>query len=334
MKAKNLLIVFGSGFIMLLMGELVLRILGFSPWNAAPDPISVIPGGSVFQLDPVTGFRHKPGKFQVQIGELTFEMTHNERSLRITSTADTVVEPEGPELWFLGGSFTHGWAVNDNETFPWLLQSRYPKLRIVNYGVGGYGTLLSLLQLERELESGNLPDAVIVFYVFFHDQRNVFSRERRKTITGLNHLGPLAQPKVSFNESGQIEQIDSNTVEYEGLPGIEFSAVLNLLDDAYNSLERMLLRERDVTAALFERMAALAKRYGFELFVAGLSPDKATVEMLQRVELLGISTIDMAMPFWEPEFNNMPWDSHPNTAGQEIYAQKLERELLRLGLID
>ena len=38
---------------------------------------------------------------------------------------------------------TQGWAIDDNETYPWKLQKRYPSLNVLNYGTGGYGSYQS-----------------------------------------------------------------------------------------------------------------------------------------------------------------------------------------------
>lgn len=330
---SKLLIPVSALAVFLLFCELAVRLLGFGVWNSAPDPITVVPGGSVFQPDPVTGFRHYPGRYDVSIGDLSFVMTHNEDSLRITSPENTLGRDAIPELWFMGGSFTHGWAVSDEETFPWQIQSRYPSSEIVNFGVGGFGTLLSLLQLEQNLKSETKPEAVVVFYIYFHDQRNIFSRERRKTITGLNHLGPLAQPKALMSPDGTIQQINLNDVSYTGLPGNKRSALINLFDDAINRIERIWLKESVVTLALFERMAELTRDQGIQLVVAGLSTDGGTQSMLSQLQDLGINTIDIGHEFWEPRYNNLPWDSHPNPMAQTMYADKLERGLLELGIL-
>src|SRR5262249_26695941 len=58
----------------------------------------------------------------------------------------------GPIVIAAGCSFTFGLGVNDEDTWPWLLQERMPDYRVVNVGVNGYGTDQALLAAERELQ--------------------------------------------------------------------------------------------------------------------------------------------------------------------------------------
>ncbi len=60
--------------------------------------------------------------------------------------------PDVPALVLVGDSFTQGIGVDDDQTFGWSL-ARDRRYRVVNLGVGGYGTQQELLQLERFLES-------------------------------------------------------------------------------------------------------------------------------------------------------------------------------------
>lgn len=324
----------GIAFLLLLavflLCEVLLRLLGYAAWNPAPASISIIPGGSAFLADPLTGYRHHPGQYEVTIGGLQFNMTHDAQGRRLTAPGERNMAGERPEIWIFGGSFTHGWGVNDDQTFPWLLQESLPQYRMVNYGVSGYGTLLSLLQLRREISAGSKPAKVVLAYLYFHDQRNVFSRERRKTISGINHLGPLSQPRVEFGPEGSLINSGMAEVSYLGLPGIQYSAAVNLLDDAINRLERILLREREVTLALFREFDKLADEQGFDLVVAGLSPDRDTQAMLRRLDEEGVTTINAPLEFWDPRFNNLPWDSHPNAAGQRKYAVQISSQLKSL----
>lgn len=70
--------------------------------------------------------------------------------------------PDAPALVLVGDSFTQGVGVDDDQTFAWRL-ARDRRYRVVNLGVGGYGTQQELLQLERFLESE--PGAAIAHVV-------------------------------------------------------------------------------------------------------------------------------------------------------------------------
>src|SRR5690349_15286102 len=113
--------------------ELFLRSRGFTPWKADPkvDLIRVEPGSRFFQRVPVLGYSHIAGSFAVTLtdlsranrNELQFRVTHLPNTLRITRPLETYAAPdEREQIWLFGCSFTHGWSVNDDETYAWRLQ--------------------------------------------------------------------------------------------------------------------------------------------------------------------------------------------------------------------
>ena len=67
---------------------------------------------------------------------------------------------------FLGDSFTFGWAVEDDETYPYVLATEHwTDLRIINAGVDGWGLTQCHLALTDMLARPLLPNAVIVSIV-------------------------------------------------------------------------------------------------------------------------------------------------------------------------
>ena len=69
-------------------------------------------------------------------------------------------------MLLVGCSFTMGWAVADDETWAWRLQELRPDVEVVNRGVGGYGTLQSLLLLEQLLgRDGQRPARVLYGFI-------------------------------------------------------------------------------------------------------------------------------------------------------------------------
>src|SRR5262249_47513236 len=74
--------------------------------------------------------------------------------------------PEGRELWIFGDSFSYGWSVDDAQAYPWLLQRAFPGHRVVNFAVGGYGTLQALLELRAALRDAPAPALVVLAHNF------------------------------------------------------------------------------------------------------------------------------------------------------------------------
>ena len=111
-------------------------------------------------------------------------------------------------------------------------------------------------------------------------------------------------------------------------------AILHLLERGLNRLERVWLDERDVTFAILERMAEIARSEHFDIVLAGLGPDRATRTMLDRCRARDWTVIDISHDWTDPKLTNKPWDDHPNAAGQRLYATALERGLRVAGFAD
>ncbi len=81
-------------------------------------------------------------------------------------------EPGAPALIFLGASFTFGHGVEDDETYPALLQQRWPDLRIVNGATNGWGTTQALLSLDEHFEREPRIAGVVYAFITNHLVRN------------------------------------------------------------------------------------------------------------------------------------------------------------------
>src|SRR6266404_7499882 len=162
----------------LLLAEVGLRMKGLHPWIVRrTDWVKVEPPGSYQNLHPTLGYITKPGEFTITLpGPYSFKTTYLENGLRITHPLNTYSEKRKKELWIFGCSFTQGWTVNDEETYPWLLHEELPDYEVVNFAVIGYGEVQSLIQLREALARGARPALVILSYASVHDVRNTLPR--------------------------------------------------------------------------------------------------------------------------------------------------------------
>jgi hypothetical protein len=139
--------------------ESLVRLAGIEPWVVEDIHIGVTPGGRFYTPHPTLGYTHLPGAFVVTLPNgYAFHVTHLPNTFRVTHPLTTDAHARSkPEIWLFGCSFTHGWSLNDEETYPWVLQERLPMYEVVNYGVGGYGTIHALLQLREALHTRPPP---------------------------------------------------------------------------------------------------------------------------------------------------------------------------------
>lgn len=115
---------------------------------------------------PAFGWGNRPGgagSYHVVMagaGEFHWSYRHDEDGCRLTGPPSDAPDAR-PEIFVMGCSGTYGQGVNDEESYPWLLQERFPEYRVRNFAVGAYSLYQMLLRLEHELERTR-PAAVVV----------------------------------------------------------------------------------------------------------------------------------------------------------------------------
>jgi hypothetical protein len=320
-------------FVLLGAGETAARVvLERQPWHLRTLATVVEPGGVFFQKHPTLGYSHLPGKFTVRLHTgYTFEATNAPDTLRIThAEGHGAGRGHRNEIWIFGCSITYGWSVNDWEAYPWLLQEELPGKEVINFGVNGYGTLHSLIQLREALARGARPELVVLAYGQIHDERNTFTRHRRKTIAPWNRLGPLQQPYARLDGDGRL-QVAMADVEYTAFPLMTHSALSHFTEELYNRFEHRALRSREVTLAILDEFVALSRAHGIPVLIAGIRSSELA-GVLEWARDRGIPSADISVDDDDPKYVNLPHDPHPSALAHAEYASKLRAALSGLGL--
>ena len=126
-----------------------------------------------FIQDEILGWKPKTGNFKFE------PWSKNGNTTKLTNLEDgrrfTGKNQKEKKVIFIGGSLTQGWAVDDSESFVWLLQEKKQDFNFINYGVGGYGGVQSLLKLKEI--SSNMDNINYIIYGFIphHEVRNIAS---------------------------------------------------------------------------------------------------------------------------------------------------------------
>lgn len=309
--------------VFLLSAEFVVRWKGVRPWVPREEKvISVEPGGRLVTPQPILGYTYIPGRFTVTLADgYSFVMTHLPNSLRVTQPLDDYSgASEKPEIWVFGCSYTHGWSLNDEETYPWLLQQRLQDYQIVNFGVGGYGTIHSLLQY-RDALGLKRPKLAILAYAGFHDERNTLARTWRKVAAPNSKLESLKLPYALLADDGGLQYHLGTDIVYTEFPGMKQLALSHYVEGHWNAAEGKLLQSHQVSEALIMEMARLSQEHQVKFLVAVISPDQ---QMLKFVDQHGIPTVDISVDRKLREYQNLPHDPHPSAAANRLYADKLE----------
>ncbi|MGA2189770.1 MAG: hypothetical protein ABSH33_14650 [Steroidobacteraceae bacterium] len=151
--------------------------------------------GPLFRADGTLGYSMYPGKYRIterRFGHShAFDLTVDEFGRRVTAER---ANASPRRLYMAGDSGMFGWGLNDEQTAPWLLQARFPKLNVVNLSLTSYSMVQALLELEHTSPKVTADDIVVLTYHPITNGFNVASNEMLGFLrTGFEHqLGDSA----------------------------------------------------------------------------------------------------------------------------------------------
>ena len=202
----------------------------------------------------------------------------------------TMPSPASPRgtVVFLGDSFTFGWAVEDDETYPYVLATEHwTDLRIINAGVDGWGLTQCHLALTDMLARPLLPNAVIV---------SIVPDDLRRS-----HLrSPLVR-----GQRRRLEFIDGVFVPRD------------LYDRRVPETAELLEEETRLARATIGAMAAATREKGVTFGVILLDNDEGfPPDLIYALGLDGVAILDLT----RLGQTSIPYDMHPDAAGHRTIA--------------
>lgn len=313
--------------------EVIVRSLGFRPYKKPDFDIRIEPGGMYNRRHPTLGYTHLAGRFHVTFpnGD-AWVVTHLEDTLRVTRLAKRHGQDDaGERIWLFGDSFVHGWGLDDEETLGWKLQERLPEFDVVNFGVGGYGTMQSLIQYQEALEERLPPKVAVLAYAGFHDERNTRLRRWKKATFSYDKFGPTATPYARLGSDGKL-RIGFDDGSYKEFFFLTRSAFLHLVEEAYSSVEDMYYHSHLVSEAIVDEFAKISRDHGVLFIVAGIYQSDPTYQLLAHVSEGGGITGDISADL-TVRANRIRFDEHPSGLANDFSSRRLA-ELIRSTLRD
>jgi hypothetical protein len=298
------------------VGELLLRRAVMGPFRAIgvgrEEPVTSQP-------DPVLGWSAKPGR-HVMPAQLRGGPSTTMTILPDGSRAAAPRPPDGDRLAVVGCSYSQGWGVNDEDTFAWKLQERFPTLRIGNFATAGFGTLQSLLMLERLFASPDPPRVVIYGMIEHHETRNIADPYWQLTLAVLAREGQIETPYATLAPDGSL--LRHPPEGYPHWPLRDQLGLVSQLEFRYTSWRRLrrVPQARGVTEQLLLDMDRTCTQHGAQLLVALLGFDHEDVQAhyARFLREHGVAVADCAVPL-TPDLK-VPLDSHPNARMHTRYA--------------
>ncbi len=208
---------------------------------------------------------------------------------------------------------------------PWKLQERFADHDVVNFGVGEYGTLQSLLQFRRALKEKPTPKSVVLVYAGFHDQRNVRSDAWRDANFNYERFGTTSQPYARLDWSGGL-RYEWGSGEVPLMSVRAHSVAFNVAMVGLGKIRARFLHQHRVSELLIDRFIDESRRNGITFVLAGISPYGATRDTLAHFAAQGIKAVDISTD-QNDQRNLISYDGHPSAFANDQSADKLAAAL-------
>jgi hypothetical protein len=283
------------------------------------------------QFDPAVGWRNKPGVFpsnEAGNASMTF-WSDGRRSTRPDPSPLAL-----PQVLFVGCSWTQGYGVQDEETFPYRFSEQNPKWDVENFGTGGYGAYQSLLRMRSVFaEKKYSPKLVVYGYVDFHAYRDVAGYAWVKALRNVN--GEFFAPPSVIVRHGHLVEYPLTT--FARWPGETEWVLVALAKNAYLRL-RFLTREgyeEEATKLLLREMRNLAVENGARFLVMELkSPPTSIQEYMDAhaIDSVDCLRLDPTVRLTSPSFQ-VGGSGHPNERVHRSWAACVDRWMADHGLL-
>lgn len=263
--------------------------------------------------DPVTGYRCIPGVHHLamvhQGKRKEFRVTIGEDGYRTTGPDESGTKPV---IALHGCSFTWGFLLSDEDTYPWKLQHLLPEYHVRNLAQNGFGTAHAYLQAK----SITPPKVAVVVYAAFHRERNSPSQTWMKQM-------------VASGDAFKARSISYPWVRLEdGFPSVELRLMSFGASGAGEGNPPDPAGEEQNTLALMRAIGTYYKAGGTRFAVASFTGIQGDAVM-EGLAAKGVPVVDLSLgsPDYLPDqYKMLPWDSfHPGPIAASIYAERLAR---------
>lgn len=274
--------------------------------------------------DPILGMRLAPGA-QEHFGDAVYNI--NGDGLRVGPTPVPGVQPQGCVLFF-GCSYTFGTGVNDDQTFPYLVQVKtHGRFLSRNFGVEGSAPHYALAQVESGFveRAAHCAPTHAIYLVLPHHLLRVGGKFAVR-------FGPkyVLQPNGALVRDGSLARSTSEwfwdmlrytSALYVAAYGYSGAPV----DDGDVQLVTALLR------TLHERLLDRYPGIHFDILYWDDETTGPTLQLGQQLRTIGVPVHNLStvLPIQQKARNvYLPDDHHPNTWAYEQIAEYVDRDVL------
>jgi hypothetical protein len=286
--------------------------------------------GPLFHVDPKLGYTMYPGSYRIterKGGQShRFSLTVNDLGRRITSFHGSSASKH---MYIAGDSAMFGWGLDDEQTIPWLMQTRFPNFDVINLSLTSYSTLHAMMQLERTSPVVTADDIVVLTYHPITNGFNVASAEM---------LGYL---KAGFEQQlGDPQLIRNMTVPFGSIDGSDELVIRQFavacakrpsssptcVHPDVSSSEAIQVTER-----AFDAIIAAHPAHFVVAFLSGADSDP----VIAHLKTKGVTVADLRTDSSEPDANDeVSIDEHAGPFWHHMLSERLADVLRRAHLVD
>lgn len=255
---------------------------------------------------------------------LDYTVTTDANGRRLTSEN---TPPAGPGISFYGCSNTFGWGLDDQATYPWLVQSDRPDHRVHNYGVSGYSLYQMLLRMEQTIERDK-PAVVVLGFSPGLEARSISDHHYLRILSEQGGTPPSCLSVEGKNGKRSLKRFGLEA--YKHLPLSDKSPLIKLVE---RRLNRLLYAgrakgdaRRKTTEHLLLLMENLCKKHGAIFLVQYLVANTGYREFLHQTGMNwapGPVDLDQCDQAGNYRYRLAPFDGHPNPPANREFAKAL-----------
>jgi hypothetical protein len=343
-RLANIALLVCSILFSLILGEGLCRT--FLPRASRPQPGARILG-HLHHADPMIGWllSSSPIQYEHRLvdskGNVQYDVVY---SIAGEQRRTSEHPPSAPLLIASGCSFTFGHGLNDQDTWPWLLQEELPEYHVANVGTMAYGTDQALMAAERLIQKNpGRTAAVVLGFADFQVERN------RSTQAWAADIYPLSKPLYAVGPHGLEYKRQVRFWSWGPLTDHSqlFGHLANTLADKYFGIpthDQALQVTLELITTFAQKMNGLGIK--FAVVVLPFKGDQTSLSKSDQkflVDGMQAAKIPVLVPqfprlpdnsFDAPNFMVSVMDSHPNRAYNVVLTRQLKPFLVSAGMIN
>ncbi len=323
-----------SIFISLVIIELLLRALGFEAQKYREHGLK----------EPTTNKYHQILGWEPKEGVYDFPpYSESENYTKLTILKDgsrysgkSATNVKG-DIIVVGGSFSQGWGINDEETFSYLLQKKFPNFKVKNYSTNGYSSFQSLLMLEEIFKKNKNVKLVIYSYIFHHETRNYGNASWIQALSNFKSHTHVSLPYARLDKNNNL--IRYKPIKYFKLPLRKHSVLITKIEKKIMRARLFSLNidETKITQKIIHEMKLLSEKNRSKFVFLNLDPPSESMRVSGKNHLISynkftkknkIKLIDCGYELTEKQ--RVKVDGHPNNKAHIMYADCIYNETVNL----